>query len=109
MKIKEGAWSSKRVWFWCIVEIVLQEGFKPSLTIHEISFREQELKWLFVKYTCLENNRLYGIYKAMELVIIMRIKFTVVPNYYANSHILVFFRPAYVLTEAERPNLEWSG
>ena len=30
------------------------------LTIREISFREQELKWLFVKYTCLENNRLYG-------------------------------------------------
>ena len=27
----------------------------------------------------------------------MRIKFTVVPNYYANSHILVYFRPAYVL------------
>ena len=27
----------------------------------------------------------------------MRIKLTVVPNYYANSHIPVYFRPAYVL------------
>ena len=35
------------------------------------------------------------IYKASH----MRIKLTVVPNYYANSHIaiLVYFRPAYVL------------
>ena len=31
----------------------------------------------------------------------MRIKFTVVPNYNANSHILVYFRPAYVLNTSK--------
>ncbi len=29
--------------------------------IHEITFREQELNWLFEKYKRLENNPLYGI------------------------------------------------
>ena len=39
---------------------ITSRRIQSSLTIREISFREQELKWLFVKYTCLENNRLYG-------------------------------------------------
>ncbi len=30
-----------------------------SISIHEITFREQELNWLFAKYKRLENNPLY--------------------------------------------------
>ncbi len=32
-----------------------------SISIREITFREQELNWLFAKYKSLENNPLYGI------------------------------------------------
>ncbi len=32
-----------------------------SISIREITFREQELNWLFAKYKRLENNPLYGI------------------------------------------------
>ncbi len=32
-----------------------------SISIREITFRKQELNWLFAKYKHLENNRLYGI------------------------------------------------
>ncbi len=31
-----------------------------SISIREITFREQELNWLFAKYERLENNPLYG-------------------------------------------------
>ncbi len=31
-----------------------------SISIREITFREQELNWLFAKYKRLENNLLYG-------------------------------------------------
>ncbi len=31
-----------------------------SVSIREITFREQELNWLFAKYKRLENNPLYG-------------------------------------------------
>ncbi len=31
-----------------------------SISIREITFREQELNWLFAKYKRLENNPLYG-------------------------------------------------
>ncbi len=32
-----------------------------SISIREITFREQELNWLFAKYKRLENNPLYGM------------------------------------------------
>ncbi len=32
-----------------------------SISIREITFREQELNWLFAKHKRLENNPLYGI------------------------------------------------
>ncbi len=31
-----------------------------SISIREITFREQQLNWLFAKYKRLENNPLYG-------------------------------------------------
>ncbi len=33
-----------------------------SISIREITFREQELNWLFAKYKRLENNPLYGMF-----------------------------------------------
>ncbi len=33
-----------------------------SISIREITFREQELNWLFAKYKRLENNPLYGTF-----------------------------------------------
>ncbi len=40
-----------------------------SISIREITFREQELNWLFAKYKRLENNPLYGSYLVPLLVI----------------------------------------
>ncbi len=37
-----------------------------SISIREITFREQELNWLFAKYKRLENNPLYGIFSARK-------------------------------------------
>ena len=39
-----------------------------SISIREITFREQELNWLFAKYKRLENNPLYGTYSFKSLV-----------------------------------------
>ena len=36
------------------------EGARFSISIREITFREQELNRLFAKYKHLENNPLYG-------------------------------------------------
>ncbi len=36
-------------------------GVVQYISIREITFREQELNWLFAKYKRLENNPLYGI------------------------------------------------
>ncbi len=39
------------------------EEARFSISIREITFREQELNWLFVKYKRLENNMLAIRYK----------------------------------------------
>ena len=39
----------------------MEVGVVFQLAIREICFREIDLKSQFVKYECLENNRLYGI------------------------------------------------
>ncbi len=36
------------------------EEARFRISIREITFREQELNWLFAKYKRLENNPLYG-------------------------------------------------
>ncbi len=36
--------------------------WEEAWSIREITFREQELNWLFTKYKRLENNPLYGIW-----------------------------------------------
>ncbi len=38
-----------------------------SISIREITFREQELNWLFAKYKRLENNPLYGNWETKKL------------------------------------------
>ncbi len=35
------------------------EEARFSISVREITFREQELNWLFAKYKRLENNPLY--------------------------------------------------
>ncbi len=37
------------------------EEARFSISIREITFRKQELNWLFMKYERLENNPLHGI------------------------------------------------
>ncbi len=49
-----------------------------SISIREITFREQELNWLFAKYKRLENNPLYGTWQlALVLVPVYFIKHSV--------------------------------
>ncbi len=40
---------------------LMWEEARFSISIREITFREQELNWLFAKYKRLENNPLYGM------------------------------------------------
>ena len=43
------------------IKILNVEEARFSISIREITFREQELNWLFTKYKRLENNPLYSI------------------------------------------------
>ncbi len=42
-------------------QLMWEEAMWFSISIREITFREQELNWLFAKYKRLKNNPLYGI------------------------------------------------
>ncbi len=46
-----------------VKKIINVDEAQFSISIREITFREQELNWLFVKYKRLENNPLYGIFE----------------------------------------------
>ncbi len=44
-----------------VKKLLMWEEAWFSISIREITFREQELNWLFAKYKRLENNPLYGM------------------------------------------------
>ncbi len=62
-----------------------------SISIREITFREQELNWLFAKYKRLENNPLYGIaHSCIGFMFVVRLR---LPINYFEAHVN-YFRPS---------------